>query len=170
MVSVLSGNRNFEGRINPDVKMNYLASPAAGDRLRAGRHDGLRLRRRSRWAPDTDGNDVFLNDIWPTPQEVQETIDASINKEMFTTGYADVFAGDERWQSLPTPEGKTFEWDPDSTYVRKPPYFDGMQPEPSPVDGHRGRPGAGQAGRLGDHRPHLPGRLDQGGHPGRRST
>ena len=132
VVSVLSGNRNFEGRINPDVKMNYLASPPlviayalAGtmdfdfDTEPLGR--------------DTDGNDVFLKDIWPAPTDVERTITQSISKEMFTSDYADVFAGDERWQSLPTPEGNTFDWDADSTYVRKPPYFDGMQLEPSPV-------------------------------------
>ncbi|MGC4941164.1 aconitate hydratase AcnA [Kribbella sp. DT2] len=132
VVSVLSGNRNFEGRINPDVKMNYLASPPlviayalAGTMDFDFETDAL--------GQDTDGNDVFLRDIWPTADEVEKTIASSISKEMFTKDYADVFAGDERWQSLPTPEGKTFEWDADSTYVRKPPYFEGMAKEPSPV-------------------------------------
>ncbi len=127
VVSVLSGNRNFEGRINPDVKMNYLASPPlviayalAGTMDFDFENQPL--------GQDTDGTDVFLRDIWPSPQDVQTTIDNSISQEMFTKDYADVFAGDERWRSLPTPEGNTFEWDPDSTYVRKPPYFDGMQP------------------------------------------
>src|SRR3954454_13905904 len=82
---------------------------------------------------DQDGNDVFLEDIWPSPAEVEETIAGAITAEMFTNDYADVFAGDERWQSLPTPEGNTFTWDPGSTYVRKPPYFEGMRPEPAPV-------------------------------------
>jgi aconitate hydratase len=82
---------------------------------------------------DADGNPVFLKDIWPTPHEIEETIDQAIASEMYTTDYADVFAGDERWQGLQTPEGATFEWAADSTYVRKPPYFDGMQTEPSPV-------------------------------------
>ncbi|MDT7556539.1 MAG: aconitate hydratase, partial [Pseudonocardiales bacterium] len=82
---------------------------------------------------DTDGSEVFLRDIWPTPADVQQTIDSSISQEMFTKDYADVFKGDERWRALPTPEGNTFEWDPDSTYVRKPPYFDGMSAEPSDV-------------------------------------
>jgi aconitate hydratase len=82
---------------------------------------------------DSDGNPVYLHDIWPSPQEIQETIDSAIASEMFSKDYADVFAGDERWQGLPTPEGATFEWDAESTYVRKPPYFDGMQNEPSPV-------------------------------------
>jgi aconitate hydratase len=132
VVSVLSGNRNFEGRINPDVKMNYLASPPlviayalAGTMDFDFETDAL--------GKDTDGNDVFLKDIWPAADEVEKVIASSINKEMFTKDYADVFAGDERWQSLPTPEGKTFAWDAESTYVRKPPYFDGMAKDPSPV-------------------------------------
>ncbi|SDW46621.1 aconitate hydratase [Amycolatopsis xylanica] len=131
-VSVLSGNRNFEGRINPDVKMNYLASPPlviayalAGTMDFDFENQPL--------GQDTDGNDVFLKDIWPSAQEIQETIDYAITQEMFTKDYADVFDGGERWKSLPTPEGKTFEWDTESTYVRKPPYFDGMKAEPSPV-------------------------------------
>jgi aconitate hydratase len=132
VVSVLSGNRNFEGRINPDVKMNYLASPPlviayalAGTMDFDFETDAL--------GKDTDGNDVFLKDIWPAADEVEKVIASSINKEMFTKDYADVFAGDERWQSLPTPEGKTFDWADDSTYVRKPPYFEGMAKDPSPV-------------------------------------
>ena len=130
--AVLSGNRNFEGRISPDVKMNYLASPPlviayalAGTMDFDFEHDAL--------GQDTDGNDVFLKDIWPSPQEIQETINSSISQEMYVKGYADVFKGDERWRGLPTPEGKTFEWAEDSTYVRKPPYFDGMPKEPTPV-------------------------------------
>ncbi len=133
VVSVLSGNRNFEGRINPDVKMNYLASPPlviayalAGTMDFDFETEAL--------GQDTDGNDVFLRDIWPTPAEVEQTIAGAISQDMFTDDYADVFAGDERWQSLPTPEGATFAWDPESTYVRKPPYFDGMDKEPSPVE------------------------------------
>ncbi|MFI5692459.1 aconitate hydratase AcnA [Kribbella sp. NPDC051586] len=132
VVSVLSGNRNFEGRINPDVKMNYLASPPlviayalAGTMDFDFETDAL--------GKDQDGNDVFLRDIWPAADEVERTIASSINKEMFAKDYADVFAGDERWQSLPTPEGKTFAWDAESTYVRKPPYFEGMAKDPSPV-------------------------------------
>ncbi len=132
VVSVLSGNRNFEGRINPDVKMNYLASPPlviayalAGTMDFDFETDAL--------GKDTAGNDVFLRDIWPAAEEVEQVIASSINKEMFTKDYADVFAGDERWKSLPTPEGKTFAWDAESTYVRKPPYFDGMAKDPSPV-------------------------------------
>ena len=132
VVSVLSGNRNFEGRINPDIKMNYLASPPLVVAYAlAGTMD---------WNPDTEpigtdteGVDVFLREIWPDAADVARLVESSITKEMFTTDYADVFAGDERWRSLPTPEGKVFDWAPESTYVRKPPYFEGMQREPSPV-------------------------------------
>jgi aconitate hydratase len=130
--AVLSGNRNFEGRINPDVKMNYLASPPlvvayalAGSMDVDLYNDPL--------GEDTDGNPVYLKDIWPTPQEIEEVIDQAIASEMYTKDYADVFAGDERWQGLQTPEGATFEWDTESTYVRKPPYFDGMGRDPEPV-------------------------------------
>ncbi|WP_347565820.1 aconitate hydratase [Nocardioides sp. IC4_145] len=132
VVSVLSGNRNFEGRINPDVKMNYLASPPlvvayalAGSMDVDLFNDPL--------GQDTDGNDVYMKDIWPSPQEVERVIGEAITSDMFDSSYADVFAGDERWQSLPTPEGDTFEWDAESTYVRKPPYFDGMPDEPEAV-------------------------------------
>lgn len=131
-VSVLSGNRNFEGRINPDVKMNYLASPPLVIAYAlAGTMDFDFANQPL--GQDADGNDVFLKDIWPTSKEIQETIDHAITQEMFTKDYADVFDGGERWKSLPTPEGKTFEWDAESTYVRKPPYFEGMTPEPSAV-------------------------------------
>ena len=132
VTAVLSGNRNFEGRINPDVKMNYLASPPlviayslAGTMDFDFDKDSL--------GKDSSGNDVFLADIWPTPEEVQDTIDSSINSEMFTTQYAGVFDGDDRWKSLPTPKGAIFEWDENSTYVKRPPYFDGMKLETSPV-------------------------------------
>lgn len=132
VVSVLSGNRNFEGRINPDVKMNYLASPPlviayalAGTMDFDFEHEPL--------GTDESGTPVFLTDIWPAPEEVQATIDSSIDRAMFEADYADVFAGDDRWRALQTPEGDTFAWDPESTYVRKPPYFEGMGAQPSPV-------------------------------------
>jgi aconitate hydratase len=131
--SVLSGNRNFEARIHPEVKANYLASPPLVVAYAlAGRMDiDLTSEPLGR---DRDGNDVFLTDVWPTPEEVQETIAYALQQEMFTRTYADVFTGDERWRELDTPEGELFDWDPDSTYVRLPPYFDGMSPEPGTVE------------------------------------
>jgi aconitate hydratase len=132
VTAVLSGNRNFEGRINPDIKMNYLASPPLVVAYALAGTMDLDLYSEP-LGQDQDGNDVFLRDIWPSTAEVEEVVSGSIAREMFVADYADVFAGDERWQSLPTPEGRTFTWDPESTYVRKPPYFDGMQREPAPV-------------------------------------
>jgi aconitate hydratase len=132
VVSVLSGNRNFEGRINPDVKMNYLASPPLVVAYAIAGTMDIDLMRDS-LGTDEQGNDVYLADIWPSEAEIDEIVSAAIGAEMFTASYADVFAGDEEWQSLPTPEGETFAWDSDSTYVRKPPYFDGMPAEPAPV-------------------------------------
>jgi aconitate hydratase len=130
--AVLSGNRNFEGRISPDVKMNYLASPPlvvayalAGTMNHDFEHDSL--------GNDKDGNPVLLKDIWPSEQEIQQVIDDSISSDMFTKDYATVFEGDHRWKSLDTPTGKTFDWDPQSTYVRKPPYFENMPANPTPV-------------------------------------
>ena len=132
VTAVLSGNRNFEGRISPEVKMNYLASPPlvvayaiAGTMDHDFEKDSL--------GKDTAGIDVYLKDIWPSPQEIQSVIDASISSEMFKKDYATVFEGDHRWKSLATPTGKIFEWDLKSTYVRKPPYFDGMPKQPTPV-------------------------------------
>ena len=133
VTSVLSGNRNFEGRINPDVKMNYLASPPlviayalAGTMDFDFETEPL--------GQDSDGKDVFLKDIWPDPTEVQKIIDASIDTEMFDREYGTIFDGDQRWQNLDTPTGDVFEWDPESTYVRKPPYFEGMSMETTPVE------------------------------------
>ncbi|CAN5135764.1 aconitate hydratase AcnA [soil metagenome] len=132
VTAVLSGNRNFEGRINPDIKMNYLASPPLVVAYALAGSMDFDLYTEP-LGQDQDGNDVFMKDIWPTPKEVEDVIAGAITKEMFADGYVDVFAGDERWQNLPTPDGDTFEWDQSSTYVRKAPYFDGMQMEPSPV-------------------------------------
>ena len=132
VAAVLSGNRNFEGRISPDVKMNYLASPPlvvaysiAGSMDHDFDKDPL--------GQDSSGNDVFLKDIWPSMQEIQGVIDSVVTSDMFKKDYSSVFAGDHRWTSLATPEGKTFEWDPKSTYVRKPPYFESMPRNPLPV-------------------------------------
>ncbi|WP_372968571.1 aconitate hydratase [Microbacterium sp.] len=146
VTAVLSGNRNFEGRISPDVKMNYLASPPlviayalAGSMHFDFENDAL--------GKGSDGNDVFLKDIWPTPDEVQEIVDSSISREQFIKQYATVFDGDDRWRSLPTPDDDIFQWDENSTYVRKAPYFDGMTMELTPV---RDIEGARVMATLGD--------------------
>ena len=146
VVSVLSGNRNFEGRINPDVKMNYLASPplVIAYALAGTMEFDFETEPLGR---DQAGAPVFLRDLWPTPAEVEDTIANSINRDMFTKDYADVFSGDEHWQALSTPEGDTFAWDPESTYVRKPPYFDGMGATPDPVEDISG---ARVLAKLGD--------------------
>ena len=132
VTSVLSGNRNFEGRINPDVKMNYLASPPlvvayaiAGSMKVDITTEALGV--------DQAGDPVYLKDLWPSEQEVEEVVAGAIGQEMYTKSYSDVFAGDAQWQALQVPTGDTFEWDPESTYVRKPPYFEGMGMEPEPV-------------------------------------
>lgn len=137
VTAVLSGNRNFEGRISPDVKMNYLASPPlviayalAGTMDFDFEKDAL--------GQDTEGKDVFLRDIWPSAQEIDDTIKSAISQDMFRKSYADVFKGDERWRNLDTPSGDTFAWDENSTYVRKAPYFDGMELEPAPVEDIKG--------------------------------
>ncbi|MFB6848717.1 aconitate hydratase AcnA [Streptomyces sp. NPDC056373] len=146
VTSVLSGNRNFEGRINPDVKMNYLASPPlvvayalAGSMKVDVTRDAL--------GTDQDGNPVFLKDIWPSEAEVNDVVANAIGEDMFSKSYSDVFAGDAQWQALPIPTGNTFEWDAESTYVRKPPYFEGMAHEPAPVENISG---ARVLAKLGD--------------------
>jgi aconitate hydratase len=146
VVSVLSGNRNFEGRINPDVKMNYLASPPLVVAYALAGTMDVDLGTEP-LGTDSEGRPVYLSDIWPSSQEVQEVVDSCIASEMFTKDYADVFAGDERWTSLPTPTGEVFSWDPESTYVRRPPYFEGMGREPEPV---RDITGARVLAKLGD--------------------
>ena len=146
VTAVLSGNRNFEGRISPDVKMNYLASPPlviayalAGSMDFDFENQPL--------GQDQDGNDVFLKDIWPSPEEVESVIDSSISTEAYKSEYGTIFDGDERWQKLDTPSGSVFEWDDESTYVRKPPYFEGMELEPAPV---KDIEGARVLAKLGD--------------------
>ena len=144
--SVLSGNRNFEARIHPEVKANYLASPPLVVAYSlAGRMD-LDLNEEP-LGTDTDGNDVFLRDLWPSGDEIQETIARSIDGSMFSRTYADVFSGDETWRNLPVPEGDLFAWEDSSTYVRQPPYFDGMSREPGTVEDVHG---ARCLVRLGD--------------------
>ncbi|SBN63322.1 aconitate hydratase [Curtobacterium sp. 9128] len=146
VTAVLSGNRNFEGRINPDVKMNYLASPplVIAYALAGSMHFDFE---KDALGQDQDGNDVYLSDIWPDTAEVQQVIDASIDTEMFTHEYGSVFEGDDRWKNLPTPTGDTFEWDTESTYVRKPPYFEGMTMTPDAVSDISG---ARVLAKLGD--------------------
>ncbi|HEX5203011.1 MAG TPA: aconitate hydratase AcnA [Actinoplanes sp.] len=145
-VSVLSGNRNFEGRINPDVKMNYLASPPLVVAYALAGTMDLDITSEP-LGTGSDGQPVYLNDIWPSAKEIDDVIASAIGASGFSSAYSDVFAGDERWQSLPTPEGQTFEWADDSTYVRKPPYFEGMAAEPTPV---RDISGARVLAKLGD--------------------
>ncbi|MFD3539364.1 aconitate hydratase AcnA [Streptomyces sp. NPDC058662] len=146
VTSVLSGNRNFEGRINPDVKMNYLASPPlvvayaiAGSMKVDITKDAI--------GTDLDGKPVFLADIWPSEAEVNDVVANAIGEDMFSKSYQDVFAGDAQWQALSIPTGNTFEWDPQSTYVRKPPYFEGMTMETTPVSDIAG---ARVLAKLGD--------------------
>ncbi len=132
VVSVLSGNRNFEGRINPDVKMNYLASPplVVAYALAGTMDIDLTSEPLGR---GTSGKPVYLSDLWPSPREISEIVQNAVAAEMFARDYADVFAGDDRWRALEVPPGDTFAWDPASTYVRRPPYFDGMPAEPEPA-------------------------------------
>ncbi|OBI44465.1 aconitate hydratase [Mycobacterium kyorinense] len=130
--SMLSGNRNFEGRIHPETKMNFLASPPLVVAYALAGTMRINLTTQP-LGVGSDGEPVYLRDIWPTTAEIAEVVDDHLQAEMFTTSYADVFAGDENWRSLPVPDTGTFEWNPDSTYVRQPPYFDGMSPEPQPV-------------------------------------
>src|SRR5690606_12654124 len=146
VASVLSGNRNFEGRINPDAKMNYLASPPLVVAYGLAGTMDFDFETQA-LGQDKDGNDVYLRDIWPSPSEIDAVIASSVSQEMFEDDYADVFAGDERWRDIPTPEGDTFAWDEESTYVRKPPYFDGMAAEPVPVEDISG---ARVLAKLGD--------------------
>ena len=144
--AVLSGNRNFEGRISPDVKMNYLASPIMVIAYAIAGTMDFDFETQP-LGQDQDGNDVFLTDIWPSTEEIEATIEQAISRELYEADYADVFKGDEQWQNLPTPEGKTFAWDEKSTYIRKAPYFDGMTMEVAPVKDIKG---ARVLAKLGD--------------------
>lgn len=135
--AVLSGNRNFEGRISPDVKMNYLASPIMVIAYAIAGTMDFDFETQA-LGQDKDGNDVFLKDIWPSTEEIEATIQEAISREMYEADYADVFKGDDAWRNLNVPEGETFKWDEDSTYIRKAPYFDGMEAEPAPVEDIKG--------------------------------
>ncbi len=133
VVSVLSGNRNFEGRINPDVKMNYLASPPLVVAYALAGTMDIDLTSEPIGA-NADGDPVYLSDIWPSQDEIASVVDSAVAAEMFTRDYADVFSGDERWRMLDVPAGDTFAWEADSTYVRRPPYFDDMPADPAPLE------------------------------------
>ncbi|MGV8849965.1 MAG: aconitate hydratase AcnA [Propionibacteriaceae bacterium] len=146
VTAVLSGNRNFEGRISPDVKMNYLASPPLVIAYALAGTMDIDLAK-DPIGTNAEGREVYLADIWPTQEEIDAVVASAIDPEMFASRYADVFAGDAMWQNLPTPAGEVFEWDADSTYVRKPPYFEGMPPQPVPV---RDVAGARVLLKLGD--------------------
>jgi aconitate hydratase len=132
VVSVLSGNRNFEGRINPDIKMNYLASPPLVVAYALAGTMDIDITTEP-LGEDSDGKPVYLQEIWPTPADVARVVGEAISEDMYAASYKDVFAGDERWQAIPVPAGDAFTWDPASTYVRKAPYFEGMQREPKPL-------------------------------------
>ncbi|EFG48231.1 aconitate hydratase 1 [Brevibacterium mcbrellneri ATCC 49030] len=146
VTAVLSGNRNFEGRISPDVKMNYLASPPLVIAYALAGSMDFDFESQP-LGKDADGVDVYLKDIWPTPEEVESVIETSIDTEMFDSKYSTIFDGDERWQAIETPEGNLFAWDENSTYVRKPNYFDGMSLEPDAVADVKG---ARVLAKLGD--------------------
>ena len=157
-VSVLSGNRNFEGRVHAEVRMNYLASPPLVVAYAiAGRMDFDPYK--EPLTQDADGKDVYLKDIWPTQQEIRDAITANVTREEFEAAYADVFEGDARWQALAAPAGQVFDWSDDSTYIRNPPYFQGMSTEPGRSQRHRRRALPGAARRFHHHRPHLAGRV-----------
>ena len=133
VTSVLSGNRNFEGRISPDVKMNYLASPPLVIAYALAGTMDFDFETQP-LGKDPDGNDVYLKDIWPTNGEVAAVVDGTVSREMFLKDYASVFEGDRRWKGLDVPEGELFAWNEDSTYVRKQTFFDGMKATPDPVE------------------------------------
>ncbi len=155
------GNRNFEGRINQDVRNNYLASPPLCVAYALAGRNGHRPAQRPDRV-DGDGNEVHLADIWPSSDEIKATIEEAVRQDMFESSYADVFTGDDRWRDLDTPEGDRYTW-PDSTYVRKPSSFDGMDPEPAAIEPITGARVLRRPRRQRHDRPHLPGRRDQEG-------
>ena len=164
--AVLSGNRNFEGRISPDVRANYLASPPlvvayaiAGDVNIDLTSEPLGVSK--------DGKDVYLKDIWPTNEEIAELVERTVTREAFQSKYADVFKGDEKWQAVETTDSETYDWPPTSTYIQNPPYFQGMAKEPGVISDICGRAHPGAARRHGDDRPHLARRLVQADDAGR---
>ena len=158
---MLSGNRNFEARIHPEVKANYLASPPLVVAYAlAGRMD-IDITTEPLGHDPRSGEPVFLADIWPSPAEVRETMESAIGRDMFLDTYANVYEGEDAWRELPVPTGELFAWEDASTYVRRPPYFDGMAPCRRNDRRHQRRALPRLDRRLGDDRPHLAGRLDQ---------
>ena len=160
--AVLSGNRNFEGRVNPDVQANYLASPPlvvafalAGSVAKDLTKEPL--------GHDKKGEPVFLRDIWPSNAEIQKYIRKNVTRSLFRDTYADVFEGDKHWRKVDAPSGETYKWSGGSTYVRNPPYFEGLTKEPKPIAGYRRGAHSRAVRRQDHHRPHLAGGLDQGG-------
>ncbi len=144
VAAVLSGNRNFEGRIHPDVRLNYLASPPLVVAYALAGTMDLDLTTEP-LGTDDDGTPVYLRDLWPTPAEVSDAIEQAVTSEMFRTRYESVFEGDDRWKDIDTSGGDTFRWDPRSTYVLRPPFFEQFGAEPDRGDRHRGSTGAGGA-------------------------
>ncbi len=152
--SVLSGNRNFEGRVHPEVKMNFLASPPLVVAYALAGSMTIDLTTEP-LATGSDGKPVYLKDIWPTPAEIQEFIAKSVDSAMFKKSYASVFAGDENWNAIRLPSGKIYAWDEKSTYVKNPPYFVGMTMKPGAVTDVRGARVLAHPRRLRHHGPHL---------------
>ena len=165
VASVLSGNRNFEGRIQQDVRANYLASPPLVVAYALAGSMNVDLTTEP-LGTGSDGKPVYLKDIWPTEQEIQQTMLTSVTADAFRQQYASVFEGDERWQKLPVPTGDRFAWEDDSTYIRKPPFLENLSMTPAPLDRPRRRARAGGARRQHHHRSHLAGRQHQGRQPG----
>ncbi len=165
--AVLSGNRNFEGRVNADVRANYLASPPlvvayaiAGSMNVDMAKDPI--------GTDQKGKNVFLKDIWPTNKEIGAFVAKNVTKKLFTKKYGDVFKGDTHWRKISVKGGLTYDWDDRSTYVQNPPYFEGMKKSPTPLEDIVEAPRSGAVRRLDHHRPHFAGGIDQGREPGRR--
>ena len=165
---MLSGNRNFEGRIQQQVRANYLASPPLVVAYALAGRMTIDLTTEP-LGTDQAGAPVYLREIWPTEREIQETMLRAVTSEMFREQYADVFSGDERWQTLSVPTGDRFAWEPDSTYIRNPPFFDGLTLQTDAAQGHHRRARAGDARRQHHDRSHLAGRIDQEGQPRRAS-
>ena len=161
------GQPQFRGPHQPRGPGQLPRLAAAGRRLRPGRHHGFRPAKTSRWATIARASPVYLKDIWPSQREIQDTILKSVRSEMFQSKYAEVFAGDDQWNSLPVPQGDLYEWDPKSTYVKNPPYFSDMTVKPAAVAPIAKARVLARAGRQHHDRPHLAGRLDQDGQPGR---